>query len=85
MLDTIFDKIYVVWGRDPDRKEYIQDHFSDRDIENYKFIRSITPRDLKIKKRTIIQNRLFGLFKKIGLSGLYRSIKQSQILILFFF
>ena len=53
MLDTIFDKIYVVWGRDPDRKEYIQDHFSDRDIENYKFIRSITPRDLKVKKRTI--------------------------------
>ena len=27
MLDTIFDKIYVVWGRDPARKEYIQEHF----------------------------------------------------------
>lgn len=46
MLDTIFDKIYVVWGTDPERKKYIQDHFNDRNIENYKFVKSITPEDL---------------------------------------
>ena len=55
MLDTIFDKIYVVWGRDPDRKEYIENHFQDRDIENYKFVQSITPNDLIIKKNRRIK------------------------------
>jgi len=38
MLDTIFDKIYVVWGRDPDRKEYIENH-----LREYKKHKSITP------------------------------------------
>jgi len=51
VLDTIFDKIYVVWGRDPARKEYIQDHFRDCDIENYEFVRSITPDDLSLKDK----------------------------------
>ena len=46
MLDTLFDKIYVVWGTKPERKEYIQDHFNDRDVENYKFVKSITPDEL---------------------------------------
>ena len=35
MLDTLFDKIYVIWGRDPARKEYIQNHFKQCNIENY--------------------------------------------------
>ena len=51
MLDTIFDKIYVVWGRDPARKEYIQDHFQKCDIENYKFVRSIIPENLSLKDK----------------------------------
>ena len=49
MLDTLFDKIYVVWGRDPVRREYMQEHLRACNIENYKFVRSITPDDLFIK------------------------------------
>ena len=53
MLDTLFDKIYVIWGRDPARKQYIQQQFKKCNIENYKFIRSITPENLFIKSRKI--------------------------------
>ena len=52
MLVTLFDKIYVVWGRDPARKEYIQNHFNQCSIENYKFVRSIIPSDFFIKGKT---------------------------------
>jgi len=61
MLDTLFDKIYVVWGRDPLRKEYMQHHLRSRNIENYKFVRSITPDNLVIKGK---RNRKIR-FKKI--------------------
>ena len=27
MLDMIFDKIYVVWGKDPLKRQYIENHF----------------------------------------------------------
>lgn len=63
MLDTIFDKIYVVWGRDPARKEYIQEHFQKCDIENYKFVRSITPDNLFIKKDAKLENRFKWLWE----------------------
>jgi len=49
MLDTLFDKIYVVWGKDPVRREYMEEHLRACNIENYKFVRSITPDDLFIK------------------------------------
>ena len=56
MLDTLFDKIYVVWGRDPARKEYIQDHFRQCNIDNYTFVDSITPENLFIKKDSKFKN-----------------------------
>ena len=37
MLDTLFNKIYVVWGQDPERKEYIKKHFEQCNIDNYEF------------------------------------------------
>ena len=61
MLDTLFDKIYVVWGRDPLRKEYMEHHLRACNIDNYKFVRSITPDDLFIKGK---RNRKIR-FKKI--------------------
>jgi len=64
MLDTLFDKIYVIWGRDPARKEYIQNHFRDRDIENYKFVRSIIPSDFFIKGKNNRKFRFQYIFKK---------------------
>jgi len=65
MLDTLFDKIYVIWGRDPARKEYIQDHFRKCNIENYKFIRSIIPSDFFIKgKNNRKKFRFQYIFKK---------------------
>tara|TARA_R100000008_G_scaffold10198_1_gene5134 strand:+ start:10260 stop:11054 length:795 start_codon:yes stop_codon:yes gene_type:complete len=65
MLDTLFDKIYVVWGRDPMRKEYIKDHFKKCNIENYKFIRSIVPDNLTVKGK---KNRKFR-FKKLWMEA----------------
>ncbi len=62
MLDTIFDKIYVVWGRDPDRKEYIRQHLARCNIDNYKIVRSITPDNLFIKGKG---NRRKLRFKKL--------------------
>jgi GR25 family glycosyltransferase involved in LPS biosynthesis len=62
MLDTIFDKIYVVWGRDPVRKEYIQNHFRKCNIENYKFVRSIVPDNLFITKDSKLKNRFQWLW-----------------------
>ena len=56
MLDTQFDKIYVVWGGDPARKEYIQDHFNQCNIDNYKFVDSITPDNFFIKKDPKFKN-----------------------------
>jgi len=64
MLDTLFDKIYVVWGRDPARKKYIQEHFKKCDIENYKFIRSITPDNLFITRDSKLENRFKWLWDK---------------------
>tara|TARA_Y100000310_G_C20578160_1_gene761542 strand:- start:42 stop:863 length:822 start_codon:yes stop_codon:yes gene_type:complete len=52
MLDTLFDKIYVVWGRDPARKEYIQNHLRVCNIENYELVRSIIPDNLFIKNKS---------------------------------
>ena len=63
MLDTLFDKIYVVWGRDPARKKYIQEHFKKCDIENYKFVRSIVPDNLFITKDSKLENRFEHLWK----------------------
>tara|TARA_R110002051_G_scaffold176887_1_gene246893 strand:+ start:149 stop:916 length:768 start_codon:yes stop_codon:yes gene_type:complete len=67
MLDTLFDKIYVVWGRDPARKEYIEDHFADCNIDNYEFVRSITPENLFINK----QARFKQLWKSWIFQGNY--------------
>ena len=45
MLDMIFDNIYVVWGQDPLKKQYIENHFAKCGIDNYKFVRSLVPKD----------------------------------------
>jgi len=44
-IDFLFDKIYVVWGRDPLRREYIEKSFARLGIQNYKFVRSISPQN----------------------------------------
>ena len=49
-IDFLFDKIYVVWGRDSLRRQYIENHFSNLGIENYKFVRSISPKNFFYKK-----------------------------------
>jgi len=81
MLDTLFDKIYVVWGRDPLRKEYIQDHFRDCDIENYKFVRSITPENLFIKgkstRKKLRFKKLWGIEALAPPDALKPSVKGS--------
>ena len=51
MLDMVFDKIYVVWGQDPLKKEYIVNHFKKHNIDNYEFIRSLTPKDFFPKNK----------------------------------
>ena len=61
MLDTLFDKIYVVWGRDPLRKEYIQEHFHTCNIDNYKFVRSIVPENLFTKGNKIRFQKLWDV------------------------
>jgi GR25 family glycosyltransferase involved in LPS biosynthesis len=61
MLDTLFDKIYVIWGRDPLRMEYIKNHFSKRNIDNYKFIHSITPENLFTKSKKIRFQKLWDV------------------------
>ena len=53
MLDMIFDKIYVVWGQDPLKKEYIVNHFKKHSIDNYEFILSLTPKDFFSKNKLI--------------------------------
>ena len=45
MLDMIFDKIYVVWGKDPLKRQYIENHFKKHNIDNYEFVRSLVPED----------------------------------------
>lgn len=44
-IDFLFDKIYVVWGRDPLRREYIEKSFASLGIQNYKFVKSISPQN----------------------------------------
>tara|TARA_R100000008_G_scaffold67910_1_gene45029 strand:+ start:335 stop:1102 length:768 start_codon:yes stop_codon:yes gene_type:complete len=51
MLDTLFNKIYVVWGQDPERKEYIKKHFEQCNIDNYEFVRSLIPENLFAKNK----------------------------------
>ena len=50
MLDMIFDTIYVVWGQDPLKKQYIENHFAKCGIDNYKFVRSLVPKDFFYNK-----------------------------------
>ena len=46
----IFDNIYVVWGQDPLKKQYIENHFAKCGIDNYKFVRSLVPKDFFYNK-----------------------------------
>lgn len=52
MLDILFDKIYVVWGKDELKREWVSSQFKKLNIENYEFVKSITPKDLIRDKET---------------------------------
>lgn len=52
MLDMVFNKIYVVWGQDPLKKQYITNHFKKHNIDNYEFVRSLTPENFFHKNKS---------------------------------